>query len=349
MGVLKPLQGPGKPPDSPEIQCTGVGMAQQLPLGQYTTSVEDWFADPNNAKKQAATGELSIRDDQGNHLHYAPMDIRSEVFWAVSKKDKSWMPRSLVESWCCFLQAAAQYPSTIKPVQVLGFGDNAFDNGLQTKEAAPDIIQARLQSLTDSNPDSNKPGLTRNQIDFQKHHLAYLVGFQDHHYAAIIAFPSSRTILVMDGMFRPGKANFPNPREWQNWILILLWCGTNKPLHGRGSIELVFHDEQICFGEAAVRVCPATGGAGTDWHCYTCSDSIQQNTNATECGYLACMNIWSKIYHTKGWLEAPKRSDVTLLKARSSVIDMFQSMVKMLSSKKGYLFFKKASGGEMLH
>ena len=105
----------------------------------------------------------------------------------------------------------------------------------------------------------------------------YTNAFSDRHHGALVAFPSSRSVVILDG-------HYNGPLLWEDWVIMFVWKLTGK------RVKIVYHNESRTYAwVAALR--GEDAGDSTSWNCYIASDAIDQGRNGTECGFLACMNV----------------------------------------------------------
>ena len=113
---------------------------------------------------------------------------------------------------------------------------------------------------------------------------AYTTTFSNRHYAALVAFTNSRAVVILDGYYHGASL-------WQDWVTMFVWKLTGQ------TVDIVCHNDLVPFAEVA-----AMRGEdqpdSTSWHCYIASDAIDQGDNGTECGFLKCMNVATKVYES---------------------------------------------------
>jgi hypothetical protein len=162
----------------------------------------------------------------------------------------------------------------------------------------------------------------------------------------------TRRIAIFDGFFPPvGK--------WMDWIKVFVWTITDDSEH-RGHplphleipsdiVEISW--ENFCRSDEAV-------SSTQPWQCYKCMDACAQRfdlagdnervfhsgggqMDGNECGFLACMNVWSKLYpgYKADTLASPNATHIS--NARRHVIDEYQSMIAQLEDDLDVLFVER--------
>ena len=249
------------------------------------------------------------------------IDVARQEYWQNVEKTKSWMLRSTLVSFCMLLHHVAGSPRNIKMIDVFGGGENQEKKNEEMMKDWLDVqnVDIATQAL------QGMKEVKRNQISSDTK-IAYITGFHNKHFSAIFAFVNIRTVLLYDGYSRN------TPAMWLDWIRLLLWCLTcdedNLPY------TEVHLDSQKSFWELHKQNQePRAFAPNTPWQCYKASDGILQDGDSTECGFLAGMNVWSKIYMREKDIKVLPSADCTLKNSRTAVIEQYNYMVNSLSEK----------------
>ena len=243
------------------------------------------------------------------------IDVAREKYWKSLKACKKWMKWSACTSFCSMIHYVSGEPET---VSYIGCGT--------THDGLHQCFQAAKQNELDVQGKLKERMYLELRCDINPEMLVvYLIPFQDkgHHFGVILAFPQIRSVLTMDGYSKAAK-------YWRSWVFVLLFClGEDWETLN----QVYFSSKQKSFQELlnAARETSHNGKQNTNkWICYAASDGIKQNNNSTECGYIACMYVWSKIYGNAKNVNAPSPEDYALHQARPRVIDQYISMQNFL-------------------
>ncbi|CAB9509772.1 unknown protein [Seminavis robusta] len=245
--------------------------------------------------------------------------IGEDSYWKqlADRQSCHWMEYAEVVSFCNLLHHTC-HP---KRVHHLVLRQTPVVKELARMTSMDDKLN-RLRSL-------DLPSLSRDHTSS----IIYTIAYQNNHFAVLVAIPKKRTLIIMDGFFGGESV-------WGDWLLLFVFAitGGDSIRPGLRSLKISYSDLRGSF--------EVTAGADLHrsdrhWYCITASDAVDQTGNTTECGFLACANVWAQIYNSKdqdgvALLETYKANaikDVTTI--RPAIVQKYKGMVSAWSAVAG--------------
>jgi len=164
-------------------------------------------------------------------------------------------------------------------------------------------LKTNLQSVFDSPRDKDytimldhmQHNCCLRQGQWSGEEVVYTVVWDHHHYAVLVAFPKVKRVLVYDGLWRNNSSvPWEEKQPWAVWVAHVIWCLSETKGHF-GCFE--YRREEFDCGTCRERGNMSNAGRdrSSPWTVHPASDRIIQQSG-TECGPIACMHIWTRIY-----------------------------------------------------